>query len=292
MARRKNTSRGDYGYHASDVRREFNSVVDFVKYVSGKVTSEHYAVRCDVDSTFRPFDWGETVRAGLNGNPEYTNVLFDAITAFNNGGDTFAAVDVRDVEGQFFDVGDVVNGVPECWFNRANIEPRENIDIVAGLGAPCDTSIEQIVNRGAAIVGMVERLTECGFNVNIELKNRVEYGANYIGELTINIPTNPIDIDGLAFILANPCALRRMIFAWRELETANKSMTWCAYGASMSLLRGWDVVSDNNIVLFDSFSRDMRGSSMEHYSDIDGARAVVANVFKRLNANNERLIIA
>lgn len=127
----------------------------------------------------------------------------------------------NDVTGQFFDVGLVLAGEPECWYEQDYIPKRQIVKIAAQTLASCRTSAELIRNRGAAIVALVEKLQAEGYIVELSIICYAESGGYSLGKcpfvcIKLNMGSSPIDIDAASFCLAHPAFVRRLYFAVAE----------------------------------------------------------------------------
>ncbi len=66
---------------------------------------------------------------------------------------------IRDVTGDFFDVGLVVTGEPEVCYRTELVEtPNREITVVVNCMTPWDTPQGMIYNRGAVICAIIDRL--------------------------------------------------------------------------------------------------------------------------------------
>lgn len=135
----------------------------------------------------------------------------------------FALVGARrimraDVSGPLLDVPAYLSGLPECFrrFDRKPDAPAVNIavDMLPSGHAKAD----EIYNRGAAIVALVEQLQTIGRKVNLTLCYEVDI-RDFIGlflDVTVKIKLDPIDLSEIAFILS-PLCCRRLSFALTEI---------------------------------------------------------------------------
>lgn len=123
------------------------------------------------------------------------------------------------VVGQFFDIGLVLSGEPECWFEQAFEEKRKVVKVAVQTLASCAIPADLIKNRGAAVVALVEKLQAEGFIVELEViiyagsSDRYSLGNCPFITVKLNLGCSPIDIDTAAFCLAHPAFTRRLGFA-------------------------------------------------------------------------------
>ena len=117
-----------------------------------------------------------------------------------------------DVTGQFFDVGLVVAGEPECWFEQETEPVKKVVSICVNIAASGDVSADKLSRRGAAVLALIDRLQECGYIVELtvfigaEKSNKTAYAWFEFG-------TTPLDIDAVSLVLAHPGFFRVAGFA-------------------------------------------------------------------------------
>jgi len=126
-----------------------------------------------------------------------------------------------DVTGNDFDIPMVLQGIPEHWFTmQSRIEQGQGnrvIHIVYNATASSGISAETITAKGAAVAALIESLEYAGIRVALNIIWRVRgYGSNtYTSNMSVPVKyaEQPLDIDRLAFALAHPGTLRRLMFA-------------------------------------------------------------------------------
>ena len=129
----------------------------------------------------------------------------------------------RDTTGLFFDVSDVIAGVPECYFKKNETRQTKEIQLNISIAGDFKCPASMLHNRGAAILALVQTLQSEQWRVKISLfcalfeypKNGNEKNPGYT-IARIDLDTKPLDVSELALILAHPGFLRRMILATAE----------------------------------------------------------------------------
>lgn len=135
-----------------------------------------------------------------------------------------------DVEGMAFDVARFLNGEPEHW-----IRPEEatvttdhgskHVKLVVNISASSAVSPEAIIARGAAVAALVELLEYADHRVEVWITNPSSaahrYGEAYappiyVCDVKVKSFDQPLDMGLLAFALAHPATLRRLMFAAQE----------------------------------------------------------------------------
>jgi hypothetical protein len=125
-----------------------------------------------------------------------------------------------DVAGYYPSVPHAVSGDPENMINFDECATRTRPIIRLGVENTASGSIgtDQIVNRGAAILAHIDALEAAGFRVELTLlwrgANTSTKGHDTVAhsiELVAKRAEEPLNLDWLAFVLAHPGVLRRII---------------------------------------------------------------------------------
>ena len=119
--------------------------------------------------------------------------------------------------GAFPSIPAYAAGVPEDMFvpledGAANSKPIVRIAVNVVCSAWVDP--QDIINRGAAVVALVDKIQSEGQRVELIAFCHIT-GHNddrYIMSVTVKRPEEPIDMDRVAFALAHPSMLRRCFF--------------------------------------------------------------------------------
>lgn len=144
-----------------------------------------------------------------------------------------------DVTGQFFDVGLVVSGEPECWFTEETQPIRKVCRIQVNTISSWNTPAEVCKNRGAAIVALADHMQQSGWIVEISVYmvaiHHSNKDDNNLSIIRVDVDTKPVDIDALSFLVAHPAGYRRLGFA--ALEAINGSNSLGGYGGGSLSVR-------------------------------------------------------
>lgn len=175
----------------------------------------------------------------------YMDTFFDRVSSKVQTTDIHRGIE----PGIMFDVGAFCAGAPDCWLTE---EPR----IVDGLGnrvlvvnvhvtASASVSASTISARGGAIVATVQALELAGYSVEVNAVHKSStvngYGRgetlNWNQETHIRLKASdqPINLENLAFVIAHPSMLRRILF--RTIERC-QSRTLCE---KLYDIYGWPV---------------------------------------------------
>ncbi len=113
-------------------------------------------------------------------------------------------------------------GVPEDMFAQSELAPPVSqpiVRIVVNMSGSAGITAQSIINRGAAIVTLIDQIQASGKRVElIAVKHGHNSGGTerYVWQVTIKRPEEPIDMDRIGLAFATPIMLRRFFF--RVLE--------------------------------------------------------------------------
>ncbi len=161
---------------------------------------------------------------GAKNIKHYMDTFFDRVSSKVQTTDIHRSID----PGIMFDVGAFCAGQPDCWLTE---EPR----IVDGLGnrvlvvnvhvtASAAVSASTISARGGAIVATVQALELAGYSVEVNAVHKItsvntgtgygDHDPNWNQETHIRLKASdqPINLEELAFVIAHPSMLRRILF--------------------------------------------------------------------------------
>ena len=128
-----------------------------------------------------------------------------------------------DVSGSYVDIGEYVNGSPECMVNfQEDKRATRFMHIVVSASYSGYFPIESAINRGVAIAAIIDILESR--NIRREVDLIMCAGAPNGDKAFISLPIkqahHPLNLDTLAFGIAHPAYLRRLIFAVMEGQSA------------------------------------------------------------------------
>lgn len=126
-----------------------------------------------------------------------------------------------DVAGMLPDVPRFIAGAPDCMFTVGE-DLRARRPVVRVVFAPCwsaGVAEKNIINRGVALLSIVDQWEDDGYSVEIDLAFRAEAdGWDFRVTCPVKRAGEPLELDRLAFVLANPSILRRVIFSLYEQQ--------------------------------------------------------------------------
>lgn len=136
-------------------------------------------------------------------------------------------------------------GAPEDMFTMSDIAPPSPSPIVriaVNMSANCYVDAQEIVNRGVAIVSLIDRIQLSGRRVElIAVKHGESRPDKFVWSVTVKRPEEPIDMDRVGLCFATPIMLRRFFFRVLEFMTPHEVD---GYGASRHFVdecRGCDL---------------------------------------------------
>ena len=113
-------------------------------------------------------------------------------------------------------------GVPEDMFTPSefgNPVPKPIVRIVVNITASCHVDTDDIINRGAAILALIDRVQASGQRVELVAEfhsNSRQNSDTYAFSVTVKRPEEHIDLDRIAYAIAHPSMLRRSFFRVME----------------------------------------------------------------------------
>lgn len=139
-----------------------------------------------------------------------------------------------EVTGHFIDVGRYLSGEPEVFgteFDDGESNAARVASIRLNSCVSASVSTDAIIARGVTTLVAVDLLESCGIRCEVILSQatKADYVANH--NIVVKKPSEPVDVDRLAFWLAHPSAFRR--FGFKAMEIEGHSPSGC-YPTKMS----------------------------------------------------------
>ena len=114
-------------------------------------------------------------------------------------------------------------GVPEDMFIQSETAPTSATPIVriaVNMSASAMIDADYIVNRGAAIVTLIDRIQSTGRRVElVAFQHCTSDKTKYAWSVTVKRPEEPVNIDRIGLAFATPIMLRRFFFRVMEFMT-------------------------------------------------------------------------
>ena len=134
---------------------------------------------------------------------------------------------VYDVTGDMFDMGKVVEEVPECWMKWEDGQEASitsPVHIVSNVSASCGISPETIIRKGSAVMALVMVLEASGRRCKVDVCCSLDSGygrsTSSWGEMSLTVKDyyDDLNLDALAYPLMQPSFLRRHVFRFAEVS--------------------------------------------------------------------------
>ena len=129
-----------------------------------------------------------------------------------------------DSPGVGFDVSLVCAGVPECWLDLTSerYSDRGPVWLRASIGVSGRIGADLLERRGSYIAAVVALLQRQGRPVRLDVDylGRGREGKFYRSAVRLCDYGQPVNTDVLAYVLAHPSYLRRVVFAVLEGESS------------------------------------------------------------------------
>lgn len=263
---------------------EFEDILEYAEYAD-KVPSHYYA-KADGDNGFAGGSFEDAMQQAKTGNPELVKSLFDGVNILEAMIQEERKGELRDVTGEYFDVGDFLSGEPEV-FRRDEYGPQKPVvPVYANFAMNCNTRNSVIKNRGCAIIALCDELVKSGFIVDFNAVDVADYkGRKYYTKIKVRL--DPLDIDTAAFILANPLCKRRLWVAAFELYVDNPDPWGHGSPAEYDLqeifstgLSGFYFVSSNHAVF-----------NQSNFSSLKNAKKHVLSMIDKFKTSAEQVIL-
>lgn len=200
----------------------FNNVNDILEYI--KETPEGNNSRRE-RGDFCPFTWEEMLTMLKTGWPSGIKEIDIKSHAIIDSLMDDTKTDYKyDVTGDFIDIGTFTTGAPECFLQSEPTATDKPVKkIVVNLGAASRVGQHTIINKGAAIMAMIDTYYNQYFiDLSFVIKTTNCQGYDITMIFNANL-SQGYDRDMIAFIACNPTLLRRVYFAVCEKITGLSS---------------------------------------------------------------------
>lgn len=240
------------------------------------------------DLRTRPKFWGGTEgssridHAGWSGCATWEDAIRYAVTGHPAGRAAIesAAVKVSSQPEPLWDAAPVgvfpcipayAAGVPEDMFCPNEDAPPVQSPIVriaVNMAASARVAPEDIVNRGVAIVSLIDRLQLAGRRVELVAMDHTDHGFGHnksAWAVTIKRPEESVDMDRIGLCFATPIMLRRFFFRVMEFTVPQEVPAY-----------GWAAHFPEECAGFDLTLPEIKGYE---YSTPDAAAKTVAKLW-------------
>lgn len=236
----------------------FDSIVEFLEYI------HNHSIRCDIFGNYPSSVSGGYEFCKTKSLEEAESLIkygyhenFDKLIELKYTLEKYikmSRIKSRQVNyyvGYAPDVKAYLEGNPLNMFNK-EYPKRKHIDVYFNSAILSNVSFEQIYNRGAITLLLVEILENLGFSVALNIFTMSECkGQIHYTKFKLKNENERLNIQKLYFPMCHPSFLRRLIFRLREM-TPNIINDWkYGYGTTCNdfLIRTIIDLKDNDIVI-------------------------------------------
>jgi len=258
---------------------EFDSITEFINYLDDTPTNSDVWGRKILKSNDGDYDSRKTrslkeakelCKFGYHEDfeklVELKSTLEKYIKTSNN-----RARQYDDYVGYAPNVKAYLEGNPMSMFNKQNPK-RKHLDIYYNSAILCKVSTNEIFNRGAITLSLVEILENMGFSVGLNIFTMSECGKQvHYAKFNLKRNGERLNVQKLYFPLCHPSFFRRLVFRLRE-ETPNITSDWTdGYGKTSDdyTIRKIVGLKENDIVICQPEEMGIRGDDI-----IDDANAM------------------
>ena len=266
------------------VKIEFDDILEYAEYADE--VPEGNESRTMSNNAWCGGTFQDGIDQAKTGNPELVKQFFDGANILAAMIEEEKIGEIRDVTGEYFDVADYLSGEPEVFRRDEYGDRKPVVPVYANFTASCGVKAEHIVNRGCAIVALCDELSKAGFIVDLHVVEASEWrGTKYYTK--INIANDPLDLDTMAFTIANPLCLRRLWFA--VLEHLTNRSECGSYGTPAE----YDLqeIFDTGLSGFYFTSNRHKAYSKEHYDTLEHAKEHILDMIQQFKESAEQVIL-
>lgn len=263
---------------------QFDDILEYVEYANA-VPAANYS-KSRTDNAWCGGTFADAVKQATTGNPDLVKDFFDGVNVIAAMIEEEKTGEIRDVTGEYFDVADYLSGEPEVFRRDEFGERKPVVPVYANFSMHCGISTEKIKNRGIAITALCDELSKSGFIVDLNVVHAVSYGGKKY-YTKIHLQNDPLDIDTLAFCVANPLCLRRLYFA--ELENITQQSSCGGYG--MPSEYDLQEIFDTDLSGFYFTSSSHNVYREYNYSSLKNAKNHVLGMIEKFKDSAEQVIL-
>lgn len=192
---------------------------------------------------FQNFD--EALNALKNGWEDGAKKINDTLTKTYISANKTKTVSKYDVVGFQASVPRYLQGIPANMINQRKMPAKQKVvTIVKHIGFLGNVEPEEIMDNSIKALAIIKRMEEQGTRCNLDVISPVNIGGlKIVIRIRIKSSAERLNVGKIAFAIANPDMLRRIIFALRYtaydcgylngLNTKNNPFTTIAMGATV-----------------------------------------------------------
>lgn len=159
-----------------------------------------------------------------------------------------------DVTGEWFDIGRVLEGEPDCWGSEIDLDDQLSNDkrgkvvkVYVNVATSCNYGADKLIQRGVYALAIVDLLERIGKSVELVATCKIEQGSKIWGwELPLKKAGEELSLDRVSQIIGSPSGFRR---SWFRIIT-HKSYPDCGHGLGMPTDWTEDELKERNVDIY------------------------------------------
>lgn len=224
--------------------RSYDSLSDFVKFVKEGKTQSRFAGKCsskDIGSSWTGTENYEEAEDLLeHGSQDLSKKLESSYgIKIKDFGTAKSQKSYYDVCGYQASVPRYLQGIPTSMVNTKKVVQKQKVvTFNKDMNYSSSWSTERMIDECAKSLAIVKMVETAGYRVNINLVwvVRGDNEHNVGCKIRIKNASERMNISKLAFVMAHPSMLRRILFRWMEVnEDANYVCFTRIYGHPYSI---------------------------------------------------------
>lgn len=226
--------------------REYNSIGEFEKFINETPFNEvfRWAKHDSVDSST---SWSGTqnyeeandlMKHGAEDLSKKIEKMYQVKTAEMASMITKRAK--YDVTGFQVSIPRRLQGIPDSMINQKTTTQKQKIiTLNKDVSYSSYFTKEQIIDESAKALAIVKKFESQGYRVNINIVFLVESEGQKVGcKIRVKNASERMNISKLAFLIAHPSMLRRILLRWEEVnpDITKKGFTY-SYGSPLDIYK-------------------------------------------------------
>lgn len=257
---------------------QFSDIMDVAKFIDENRHKQNWRVcrkessdwdnNCDFDKAYNQMVYGY----------KYSQKLMDNLSDFRDADELGLGGLSMDVEGSAYDMGAVVQGVPECCIADTAVEEKKHLRLVASVGFNSGMESEYIVNRGVAIADLAGSLMLKGYIVDLDFLMQYNPNAGYLPSVVffVRVPQSAICASTIAFLTSSQF-LRKICIGVSDFILEH-DVNGSATGFKSDKVLEW--CKDKSLYFEDGYDIDDNSQIREMYATPEKSRETVKGIYE------------
>ena len=184
---------------------QFSDIMDVAKFIDENRNKQNWRVvrkgcsdwdnNCNFDKAYNQMVYGY----------KYEQKLMDELADFRDENVLDMGWLSMDIEGSAYDMGAVVQGVPECCIAETAVEEKKHLRLVASVGFSAGMESKYIVNRGVAIADLAGSLMLKGYVVDLDFLMEDNPNHSHLPKVVffVRVPQSGLCASTIAFLTSS-----------------------------------------------------------------------------------------